>query len=94
MIMAQFRVREYDCGLLAACDDNLLGSRLAKHAAFYSGQVVDEERLKALLACKTNINLAGEQTIRVAEKLGLPVRRREFNGVPFALILRLNKKDE
>jgi uncharacterized protein len=63
--------------LVAACDKELLGTKL-KHGntvveisrAFYEGEDVSEEELQKALQKATTANLFGEETVKCAIKCG------------------------
>lgn len=76
-----FAVKSYQQGvqrLVAACDEELLGSsyregkfRLDVPAAFYDGLRVDETNLSAYLRSATIANLVGARTVDLARRLGM-----------------------
>ncbi|VVB57691.1 Uncharacterised protein [uncultured archaeon] len=66
--------------VLAAADEDALGKKhagggrvldLAKFAAFYGEETVDEEELEARFAECSSANLVGERAVGVALKMGL-----------------------
>lgn len=78
---SMFAVKNYQQGpqrLLAACDEELLGTRheegqfqLEVHEGFYDGVRVDEEGLAHHLRQCTVANLVGDRSVAVAIELGL-----------------------
>jgi hypothetical protein len=83
-------------GVLAACDENLLGKKfedgeLILHVkeSFYFDRKVGEEEFSRMLAEAKNINLVGEQTINIAKRDKLISNVGRIKGVPYAIIFRL-----
>ncbi|MGB0653424.1 MAG: DUF424 domain-containing protein [Thermoplasmatota archaeon] len=76
-----FAVRNYQQGLqrlLAACDEELLGTshaegkfRLEVNEDFYDGMRVERPELEVFLAQCTVANLVGERTVQVAIEAGV-----------------------
>ena len=82
--------------VVAACDESLLGKKLEQdtlslhvNEKFYKGDLVEEEALAALLKDKENINLVGENTVRIAKDNDLIKEVSVINGIPYALIFKL-----
>jgi hypothetical protein len=94
-----FAVKNYQQGiqrLLAACDEELLGTRhsegklrLDVAATFYDGMRVEEPELGHFLRSCTVANLVGPRTIGLAVSLGLvdPGNVLVIGGVPHAQVL-------
>ncbi|AKB17305.1 MULTISPECIES: DUF424 domain-containing protein [unclassified Methanosarcina] len=86
------------CGLVAACDKEVLGKTL-KHgnavieisSAFYGVELVSEEELQQALEEAMTANLFGEKTIKCAIKCGLidPDSVIIIDSVPHAQIFRI-----
>jgi uncharacterized protein len=97
-----FAVKNYQQGvqrLLAACDEELLGTkhsegkfRLDVATTFYDGLRVEEAELAAFLRACTVANLVGTRTVDVAVRLGLvdPANVLTIAGVPHAQLLVLD----
>lgn len=82
--------------VLAACDEELLGKKFIEKEVelhinenFYKGELVSEEDLSKLLDEMENINLVGENAIKVAKQKSLVVDVKKIDGVPFTMILKL-----
>ena len=82
--------------VLAACDKNLVGKTLQEgklevevRESFYKGELISEEKLSELLDMTDNINLIGENCIRVAKGKSLIADVRKIQGVPVALIFKI-----
>lgn len=96
-----FAVRNYRRSgqvLLAACDQELLGTkheegplRLDVRGDFYDGLRVDEGELRQFLGACTVANLVGERTVAVAVAMGVVESRnvRRVGGVPHAQMMVL-----
>lgn len=94
-----FAVKNYQQGLqrlLAACDEELLGTRhsegkfrLDVAPTFYDGMRVGEPELGHYLKACTVANLVGKRTVGVAVALGLvdPGNVLVVGGVPHAQVL-------
>ena len=94
-----FAVKNYQQGiqrLLAACDEELLGTRhsegkfrLDVASTFYDGMRVGEPELGHYLKSCTVANLVGKRTVDVAIALGLvdPGNILIVGGVPHAQVL-------
>lgn len=90
--------REGGREVLAACDGKLLG-KVLKHAegefvvheSFYGGEKVGVHELEVLLETHENINLVGEEVVRVAKKKGLITEKGILllDQVPHAIIFRM-----
>jgi len=83
-------------GVLAACDASLLGKKFEENElvldikkSFYGGQLIEEKELTELLLTATNINLVGEQTIRIAKKKGIVSQTGKIGGIPYAMIFKV-----
>lgn len=85
--------------VLAACDDKLVGKTLKEgkisvhiNPDFYRGEKVDKEGLKNMLKEADNINLFGEETVKVAVELGLADEGSilRINGVPHLQIYKMH----
>jgi hypothetical protein len=84
--------------VLAACDRELIGSRLRKgdisveiSESFYKGEIVSEERMSEEIKRAANANLFGEKVIKCAIKCGIidPDYLIIIDGVPHAQIYRV-----
>lgn len=89
--------------LLAMCDEELIGKvlregkleiDLKRYASFYQGELVSEERAKAMV--KGNIfsaNVIGEVSVRILVEKGIVKREevRKIQGVSFVQIYRIEK---
>jgi len=83
--------------VLAACDSELLGKTLFDGKIefkvsenFYGGKKIEESELTELLSKHENINLIGEECVKIAIKKGL-IRESSIiriKGVPHAQIFR------
>ncbi|HUR61248.1 MAG TPA: DUF424 family protein [Candidatus Thermoplasmatota archaeon] len=94
-----FAVKNYQQGvqrLLAACDEELLGTRHAEGKfrldvapTFYDGMRCGEPELGHYLKSCTVANLVGKRTVGVAIDLGLvePANVLVIGGVPHAQVL-------
>lgn len=99
MAAAVFAAKNYQQGiqrLLAACDEELLGTRHAEGKFrldvapnFYDGHRVDEPGLEAYLRACTVANLVGRRAVDVAIRMGLvePENVLSVGGVPHAQLL-------
>ncbi len=90
--------KQRDRVVFAACDRELIGSKLKKGKisvevteSFYKGDIVSEERLAEAIKCATNANLFGEKVINCAIKCGLvdPDTVMIIDGVPHVQIYRV-----
>lgn len=96
-----FAVRNYQQGtqrLVAACDEDLLGSsyaegqfRLDVAKKFYDGLRVDAEELQQFLRQCTIANLVGPRAVGVAVELGIVQAEnvKTVEGVPHAQYMLL-----
>ncbi len=96
-----YAVKEHRTGaqfLLAACDEELVGTRheggglqVEVHEGFYDGERVDEAHLARLLGACTVANLVGQRCIAVAVELGLVDARHvlDIGDVQHAQVLVL-----
>jgi uncharacterized protein len=94
-----FAAKNYQQGvqrLLAACDEELLGTkhsegkfRLDVTPQFYDGLRVGEPELESFLASCTVANLVGRRAVDVAIRLGLvdPRNILTVGGVPHAQVM-------
>jgi len=90
--------KQGDRTVLAACDRELIGSKLKKGKicvevteSFYKGDIVPEEKLIQEIKCATNANLFGEKVINCAVKCGVvdPDTVIIIDGVPHVQIYRV-----
>jgi hypothetical protein len=94
-----FAAKNYQQGiqrLLAACDEELLGTRHAEGKFrldvtpnFYDGLRIGEPELEAYLRSCTVANLVGRRAVEVAVRMGLvdPANVLSIGGVPHAQLL-------
>ena len=82
--------------ILAACDENLLGSVLKKDGlevelkhSFYGEKLVKEAEFRKALKEKGNLNLFGKDTIRIAKEEGLIHSVGKIGDVPYAIIIKM-----
>ena len=82
--------------MLAACDENLLGSVLKKDGlevelkhSFYGEKLIEEEEFRKVLKEKGNINLFGKNAIRIAKDEGLIQTVGNIGNVPYAIIIKM-----
>jgi len=82
-------------GVLAACDEDLLGKsfkeqelELHVNEDFYKGELTSEDVFSKLLDRADNINLVGEETIKIAERKSLIADVKKIQGIPFAIIFK------
>ncbi len=83
-------------GVLAACDEDLVGKKfedgeliLDIKESFYRGEIVSGKELSEMLADYSNINLVGEQTIKIAKGIKLIDKVGRIKGVPYAMIFKV-----
>lgn len=83
-------------GVLAACDEDLVGKKfedgelvLDIKESFYRGEIVSGEELSGMLTGYDNINLVGEQTIKIAKRNKLVDKVGRVKGVPYAIIFKV-----
>lgn len=83
-------------GVLAACDEDLIGKKfedgeliLDVKESFYRGDRVSGAELGRMLSGYGNINLVGEQTIKIAKKSKLVDKVGRIKGVPYAMIFKV-----
>lgn len=90
--------KQGDGEVLAACDKELIGSKLKKGKicvevteSFYKGKIVSEEKLMGEIKCCVNANLFGEKVINCAIKCGMvdPDTVIIIDGVPHVQIYRV-----
>ncbi|GEM_PF-6765676 len=81
--------------VLAACDEKHLGRyyeegklQLDVKEAFYKGKLISEEEFGGMLP-HNNVNLIGENCIRIAKEKLLIGEVKKIKGVPYAMIFRL-----
>lgn len=91
-----FRIKNHTQGrerVVAACDEELLGKKLAEgrlrlhvNPDFYDGFEGDEAALEQFLRRSTVANLVGKRTVELAIKLGFvaPENVLTIEGVPHA----------
>ncbi len=94
-----FAAKNYQQGvqrLLAACDEELLGTRhsegklrLDVTPSFYDGVRIDDQTLGMYLRSCTVANLVGKRTVDLAVTLGLvdPANVLSIGGIPHAQLL-------
>lgn len=82
--------------VLAACDKSLLGKQFEEkelvldvNEGFYKGELVREDEFCRMLAEADNINLVGEETIKLAKKAGVVGSVGRVKRVPYAVIFRV-----
>ncbi len=97
----RFWVKVYktqEATVLAACDENLLGKEFREEnvvlkvtETYYGGELVDAERLKALVREADIIGLVGEHAVNVAAELGYiaPGDEKRICNVPHVNIYKL-----
>jgi len=83
--------------VLAACDKELLGKRFKEQELelyvnedFYKGELTSEDMFSKLLDKADNINLVGEETIKIAERKSLIADVKKIQGIPFTIILKFS----
>lgn len=82
--------------VLAVCDEDILGKVFEEgdiyfevKESFYKGELVDIHELKSLLMNMRNINIIGNNAIKVADSLGFVSRTMEICGVKHAIIVKI-----
>lgn len=82
--------------VLAACDEKILGKKfkeenLELHVKedFYKGKLVSGEEFSKMIDEMENINLVGEEAVRIAEEKSLIADVRKINNIPHALIIKI-----
>ena len=82
--------------ILAACDESIVGKKFSENKLelhlkedFYKGELIDEKKFTKLLEEAENINLVGENTIRIANKKSLIAEVKKIKGVPYAIIFKI-----
>jgi hypothetical protein len=82
--------------VLAACDENLAGKTFEEGTRclhvkkdFYCGELVEEGEFWKCLADSKNINLVGENTVRIAKNQNLINQAGKIDNVPYAVIFRV-----
>jgi len=82
--------------VLAACDEDLIGKKFEDRGlildikeSFYRGEIVSGEELSEMLTDYNNINLVGEQTIKIAKRNKLVNKIGRVKGVPYAIIFKV-----
>lgn len=85
--------------VLAACDEELLGQKIEGEEksikvkeGFYKGKKVTEEKLRKLIEDYRNINLIGEETIKIAREQGKISQEMKIGNVPHAIIVTVKKR--
>jgi hypothetical protein len=79
-------------GVVAACDENILGKKLNEHTKicehFYKGKLVGEEELIKELERATTANIFGDNAVKAAVKSGIinAENVKEIGGVKYALL--------
>lgn len=82
--------------VLAACDERIVGKKFSENKLelhlredFYRGELIDEAKFSKLLEEAENVNLVGENTIRIANKKALIAGVKKIKGVPYAMIFKI-----
>ncbi len=82
--------------VLAACDEDLIGKKFEENdlvldvkESFYRGDRVSGKELSEMLTDYGNINLVGEQTIKIAKGIKLVDKVGRIKGVPYAMIFKV-----
>lgn len=82
--------------VLAACDEDLLGKTFEKgnmclelNEKFYKGELVDEKDFESTLQGKNNINIVGENAVKIAKDTGLVEEVLYVDGVPYTVTVIL-----
>lgn len=95
MIAIRLYVKDSEV-LLAACDEELLGTtlrsdgmKLTVSRIFYHSETVDDDRLKELMRSATSMNLVGNRTVSIARELELVGKTLVVGGVEHAQVVRM-----
>ncbi|MDD5133348.1 MAG: DUF424 family protein [Candidatus Nanoarchaeia archaeon] len=82
--------------IVSICDKDLIGKKFEEKELqleisekFYKGILVDEEEVIKVLKNERNINLVGENTIKVAKKLDLAENIKTIKNIPHMEIFEL-----
>ena len=85
--------RKLGRGVIAICDEDLLGKKLEDgdlffdvNKDFYEGEKITEEQVKELLIQVDNFNLIGKEIISIALEIGVIEKENiiKIKGVPHA----------
>jgi len=92
----KFWAKSHHGGLLAACDEDLLGRKFEAKGAvfdvsrkFYGGKLVDEDELGRMLAEARSANIAGKSAVLIAKRQGLISCTRSIGGVEYAIVVKV-----
>lgn len=96
-----FYLKIHDSGgkeIVALCDEELIGKifrenglRLEVSERFYKGDLINVDGAKQLLTNFTNINIAGENSIKICKELKLVEEDsvKVIQGIPYAMVLAI-----
>ncbi|MFA5176410.1 MAG: DUF424 family protein [Candidatus Nanoarchaeia archaeon] len=82
--------------IVSICDKDILGKVFEENEVelnvsekFYKGNLVDEEEIIKIIKNERNINLVGENTIKIAEKLDLAENIKTIKNIPYMEIFEV-----